>query len=459
MMMLLRGISSLLLFLPPLVNAGEAEISSIRAQEKEGVQRGLNPEVVLPEGIIGGDLVDAGEYEWFARGVNSFGGWAGCGGSLVTPEFVLSAAHCSWETSDGFQIGALCSPYVTGSNCGQYVETIYAKNVFDHPYFNSPYGLSNDFSLIQLKSQSTIKPVNMDKGTLSTSYTGGEKVWAIGFGNTAYPSTSYPDHLNDVEVSYVTNPVCNDKYGGGVDDSMMCAADPGEDACQGDSGGPLYDKENDTLVGITSWGTGCALAAYPGVYSRIADEWDWIKDTICAHHSETDYPAFCRDGPVTDMPTPAPGPTPSPIICEEDASTKFARVLRKDNGEVVEFKTGRCGVLASLEDPRKFCERDIEHMGYLSAADSCPLTCGRCGTFPTASPAPSTPCVEDASSKYVRKIIVKKGSITDVKYGICGALSMNPDKIDKICSRDLEVDGIGSAATTCPLTCRKCIPP
>ena len=50
---------------------------------------------------------------------------------------------------------------------------------------------------------------------------------------------------------------------------MMCAMDPGQDACQGDSGGPLYDQENDVVVGIVSWGVGCA-GDFPGVYAQIS---------------------------------------------------------------------------------------------------------------------------------------------------------------------------------------------
>lgn len=51
---------------------------------------------------------------------------------------------------------------------------------------------------------------------------------------------------------------------------MICATDNGKDGCQGDSGGPLYDAVNNVVVGIVSWGIGCAHPSFPGVYSRIS---------------------------------------------------------------------------------------------------------------------------------------------------------------------------------------------
>ena len=59
---------------------------------------------------------------------------------------------------------------------------------------------------------------------------------------------------------------------------MLCAADEGKDSCQGDSGGPLVAQENGkyALIGVVSWGYGCAFSGYPGVYARMTEKMDWI---------------------------------------------------------------------------------------------------------------------------------------------------------------------------------------
>ena len=102
----------------------------------------------------------------------------------------------------------------------------------------------------------------MDSDDLVSSYDTDKSLWPIGFGNQNPNDPQYPNQLYHVEVKYVPQATCNNNYSGGITDNMMCAADPGQDSCQGDSGGPLMDRENNKLVGIVSWGIGCALPNY-----------------------------------------------------------------------------------------------------------------------------------------------------------------------------------------------------
>ncbi|KAH8336060.1 hypothetical protein KR067_009017, partial [Drosophila pandora] len=92
-----------------------------------------------------------------------------------------------------------------------------------------------------------------------------------------YGSSSIPSQLKYVNVNIVSQSVCASStygYGSEIKASMICAAASGKDACQGDSGGPLVS--GGVLVGVVSWGYGCAYANYPDVYANVAALRSWV---------------------------------------------------------------------------------------------------------------------------------------------------------------------------------------
>jgi len=278
--------------------------------------------------IVNGESVDANVYPWFARAVDrSSGNWGGCGGSLVSSEYVLTAAHCVaadsieyLKSNGGYQIGALCAPYGPSNlkNCGQKVETFGIREIIPHPNYDAGT-VVNDFALIRLDGESSVIPVKMDEGNISPGYENQNvksNLWPIGFGtNERGKATSTLMHVN---VNYVKQSTCNSNYNGGITSAMMCAADTNQDSCQGDSGGPLYDSDNNSLVGVVSWGQGCADANFPGVYARISDQFSWIRQVICADHGDP-KPSFCGNNPPPpsppNNPPPPTPPTPGPPAC------------------------------------------------------------------------------------------------------------------------------------------------
>jgi len=115
----------------------------------------------------------------------------------------------------------------------------------------------------------------------------GSKCWITGWGNLEFQQQPPPQILQEVDVVIKSNAECAVDYAdiNAIDESMICANGERDgkisDACQGDSGGPMVCEEGGQwfVHGATSWGRGCADARYPGVWSRVTQNLDWIRRT------------------------------------------------------------------------------------------------------------------------------------------------------------------------------------
>lgn len=229
--------------------------------------------------IVGGEDSSQGQWPWMVAllrpGFGSPSNRQFCGGSLIAPQWVLTAAHCT--------IGASPADIVVGLNLHNLKEDtgdeLIVSDILIHPDFSSST-LDFDVSLLHLSQPApepfTVMPLvdHLDLVATGTSAT------VIGWGALGEGNTDYPGILQQVEVPMIECAPSYEAVGQTVTENMICAGIPagGIDSCQGDSGGPIMVLDDDAWkqIGIVSWGIGCARPDLPGVYTHVYNMLGWM---------------------------------------------------------------------------------------------------------------------------------------------------------------------------------------
>jgi len=284
--------------------------------------------------IVGGDPVTPNEHNWVLQ-------WRGdgylCGASLIDEQWAMIAAHCTKGIpASKMEVFVYRHAIDGGADEHKCAETLKVDEKFEHPDYDER--ADNDIALLRLSrpvgcAGSITMPL-LDDG----SYSGADTTATVAGWGVTSKGGSVPDVLLSVDLKLLTNAKCGKSYGyeGRLTDSMICAIGDlkgGEDACQGDSGGPLFVQQGgvDIIVGIVSWGRGCARKRIAGVYARVSSFQSWIEETsgVATGKFPPQMPSPPSSPPASPSPPfsppspPSPSPPPSPpTSCEcSDTST------------------------------------------------------------------------------------------------------------------------------------------
>ena len=260
-------------------------------------QSGATPEIgVIAPKIVGGGPAGSGQNRWITS-LQKGGHF--CGASLVGDHWVATAAHCVIGEK-----AAKLKVWIGGYDLRQSQGGVTAKvkKIHIHPNYNDDT-LRNDVALLELAGAvgSEIPRAQLASASITNQLAKPSMIVTVSGWGALSENGRSPNVLHEVQLPVVSNGECSAAYGGDVHSTNLCAGleQGGKDSCQGDSGGPLWvsNQGQDYLVGIVSWGEGCAQPRRYGVYTRVSSFASWIESRIGSSGSDPDPGA----------PTPGPG--------------------------------------------------------------------------------------------------------------------------------------------------------
>lgn len=213
--------------------------------------------------IVGGEKASLSEHP-YAVYLTDAGGNQFCGAVIVSSTSVATAAHCAKAVAkQDIRVVAGREDKRTGDGQVLGVSKVWVAQGYSDPT------KGGDVAVLTVRGQLDYRPAKLPESGDAGLYAKGTQATVLGWGRIA-DGGARSDYLRSADVPVVSDSECRTDYDVYDQRTMVCAgyAEGGVDACQGDSGGPLV--VGDTLIGIVSFGDGCAKANRPGVYTRVS---------------------------------------------------------------------------------------------------------------------------------------------------------------------------------------------
>lgn len=228
--------------------------------------------------IVGGEEVLKNDiYPYFVN-------LGACAGALIHGDIVLTAAHCTINIGSFAQVGAYERKSLKDDSV--YVQIV---EEISHPEYN-PDTHEYDFRLLRLGGW-VDKPVATLNSDPAIPGDENDPLTVIGMGRIQEDG-NVSSTLLSTQIYQINTAECQALYPEFLvnDEVVICAAGDGRDSCDGDSAAPLL-SESGSMLGLVSWGLGCARETRPGVYSRLSAGYDWIRESMC--YLSMQRPTFC----------------------------------------------------------------------------------------------------------------------------------------------------------------------
>merc|ERR1719268_576996 len=353
---------------------------SLRPETRATTQCGCGQAPATAAGrIVNGQEANAHSrpYQAYLQSCSSKG-CAMCGATLLNKRYAMTAMHCVTDATN--LVVALGEHNIRQDIESQKVQGIQVERVIKRADYDTS-SINNDIALLRLSSEVQFNN-NVIPACLPTDrnqqYTNWEAV-VSGWGTTSEGgSTSSVLKETTQTILSSTDPICvRGSQDNPVPNSKMCGYKQGTDSCQGDSGGPLVVMEDGrwTVVGVVSYGLGCARTGYAGVYARVTNYLDWINTNIAD--------GWCTSESFTATTTPASNSNNS-------------------DGQTCDMTCTNVGQLTadcSLNGVPSRCDGGVCYAK--DGTNLCQMFGNPCGQAPTTTPAPGINCAKPCNLRFV----------------------------------------------------------